>query len=294
MTPAQNLRGIGLMTASMALFAVEDMFLKWAASDLTVGLVLLISALFSLCLFVPLVWAQGQPLFPPAAWHPAVLLRNAGEMLAGFGFVTALAHVPISIVASILQAAPLAVILAAMIFLKERVGWRRWTTIACGFAGVLLVIRPGGDSFQPESLWVLVAVAGTALRDVTSRTIPPEVSSAQLSAWGVMAIVVLGAGMVLAAGGADLPSVPQTGVLAGAALFGSAGYWAITAASRTGEVAVVAPFRYTRLVFSMAVAILIFGERPDAATFAGATLIIAAGLYAFLQERALSRRARSQ
>jgi drug/metabolite transporter (DMT)-like permease len=292
MTPAQNLRGIGLMTASMALFAVEDMFLKWAASDLPIGLVLLISALFSLCLFVPLVWLQGQRLFPVTAWHPAVLLRNAGEMLAGFGFVTALAYVPISTVASVLQAAPLAVILAAVIFLGERVGWRRWATIALGFAGVLMVIRPGSDSFQPESLWVLVAVAGTALRDVTSRTIPPAVSSAQLSAWGVMAIVVLGAVMVIVAGGADLPSTRQTGILAGAALFGSTGYWAITAASRTGEVSVVAPFRYTRLIFSMVVAILIFRERPDALTFAGAMLIIAAGLYAFLRERALSRRAR--
>jgi drug/metabolite transporter (DMT)-like permease len=291
MTAAGNLRGICLMTASMALFAVEDMFLKWAASALPVGLVILVSGGISLCLFAPLVWQQGQRIWCREALHPAVILRNLGEMLAGFGFVTALASVPLATVAAVLQATPLAVTLAAMVFLGEKVGWRRWITILAGFAGVLLVIRPGAEGFHPASLWVLMAVAGAALRDVASRAVPATTSTAQLSAWGVMAVVLLGGGMVLIAGGAPWPTASQSAVLAGAALFGSAGYWAITAASRTGEVSVVTPFRYTRLIFSLLVGVGVFAERPDVITLLGAAIIIASGLYSFARERALSRQA---
>lgn len=286
---SQNLRGILLMVASMALFGVEDMFLKWAAVGLPVGQIIFVSGAFGLPVFVAMAWVQGQRIVVRAALQPAVTARNIGEMIGSAGYVAALATVPLSTVSAVLQAMPLAVTMAAALFMQEQVGWRRWTAIAVGFAGVLLVIRPGMDGFRPEALYVLVTVAGLTLRDLASRRIPAVVTTAQVSAWGLMAVAVLGAGMMLASGEVRAVSAGQGLVLLGAVAFGTAGYWAITAATRTGEVSVVAPFRYTRLVFAMAIGALVFGEWPDGWTYAGAALIIGSGLYSFARERARKR-----
>ncbi|WP_431300121.1 DMT family transporter [Tabrizicola sp. BL-A-41-H6] len=286
---SQNLRGILLMVASMALFGVEDMFLKWAAVGLPVGQIIFVSGAFGLPVFVAMAWAQGQRILVREALQPAVIARNIGEMIGSAGYVAALATVPLSTVSAVLQAMPLAVTMAAALFMHEQVGWRRWTAIAVGFAGVLLVIRPGMDGFRPEALFVLVTVAGLTLRDLASRRIPAVVTTAQVSAWGLMAVAVLGAGMMLASGEVRAVTAGQGLVLLGAVAFGTAGYWAITAATRTGEVSVVAPFRYTRLVFAMAIGALVFGEWPDGWTYAGAALIIGSGLYSFARERARKR-----
>jgi drug/metabolite transporter (DMT)-like permease len=287
---AANLRGSLLMTAAMALFAVEDMFLKFAAASLPLGQIVLVSGLFGLAVFMAMARAQGQRTLARAALHPAVILRNLGEMVGTLGFLTAIATVPLSTVSAVLQAMPLAVTLGAALFLGERVGWRRWSAIAVGFAGVLLVIRPGTDGFRPEALWVLLTVAGLALRDLASRAIPPGSSTAQVSAWGLAAVALLGALMLAGPQQAVVPDAAQTLLLAGALMFGTAGYWAITAATRTGAVAVVAPFRYSRLIFAILIGAFVFAERPDTLTLAGAALIVGSGLYSFARERTLSTR----
>lgn len=285
----QNLRGIVLMVASMALFGMEDMFLKWAAAGLPIGQIIFVSGAFGLPVFVLMARSQGQRVLVRSALQPAVIARNIGEMVGTAGYVAALATVPLSTVSAVLQAMPLAVTMAAALVLREAVGWRRWSAIAVGFAGVLLVIRPGAEGFRWETVYVLVAVAGLTLRDLASRRIPEAVSTAQVSAWGLMAVAVLGAGMMAATGDVQAIGAGQALVLLGAVAFGTAGYWAITAATRTGEVSVVAPFRYARLVFAIAIGALVFGEWPDGWTYAGAALIIGSGLYSFARERARKR-----
>lgn len=283
-----NLRGIALMVAAMAFFAVEDMFLKWAASGLPVGMVIFVAGAFGAPVFAVMARAEGRRTLTRAALHPAVLIRNAGEMAGTFAYIHALAVVPLSTVSAVLQALPLAVTLGAALFLRETVGWRRWTAIAVGFAGVMVVIRPGMDGFQPQALWVLVTVAGLALRDLATRAIPADCSSAQVSAWGLWSVAILGAVMMVP-GGAVLPTGAQAATLFGAVCFGTVGYWLVVSASRTGEVAVVAPFRYTRLVFAIVIGWAVFAEAPDGFMLAGAAMIIGSGLYALARERARKR-----
>jgi drug/metabolite transporter (DMT)-like permease len=287
--PGDNLTGILLMLAAMALFAVEDLFLKWLAVGLPLGQIILASGVLGAPVFMLMARAQGQGIFVKDALHPAVLTRNIGEMIGTASFVAALAVVPLGTVAAVLQAMPLAVTLGAALFFGEKVGWRRWTAIAVGFAGVLLVIQPGAEGFQAASLLVLVTVAGMSLRDLAARAIPRHVTTAQVSAWGLMAVSVLGAGMLAVTGGARTVSAGEGLILLGAVIFGTAGYWAVTSATRTGEVSVVAPFRYSRLVFSMSLGIVFLAERPDALTLVGAGLIVGSGLYAFARERARKR-----
>ncbi len=289
MTPANNLRGILLMVASMAAFALEDMFIKFAAADLPTGEIVLISGIFGVPFFGWLAARGGRGIWIRGALHPAVLVRAAGEMVGSLAYITALASVPLPTVSAVLQVMPLAVTLGAALFLKAPVGWRRWTAIAVGLAGVMLVIRPGFDGFRPEALWVLVTVAGLAARDLATRVIPPHYSDAQISAWGLMAVTALGAGMMIFTGQHAVPDAWQTAGLAGMVVVGAVGYWAITAASRTGEVSVVAPFRYTRLVFAIVLGFTVFAEPVDLITALGACLIIGSGLYSFARERARTR-----
>lgn len=286
---SENLKGILLMLAAMALFAVEDLFLKWAAVGLPLGQIILISGLLGAPVFAGMAWASGRGVFVKDALHPAVLTRNIGEMVGTASFVAALAVVPLGTVAAVLQAMPLAVTMGAALVFGERVGWRRWTAIGVGFLGVLLVVQPGAEGFRPEALLVLVTVAGMTVRDLAARAIPRQVTTAQVSAWGLMAVTVLGAGMLGVTGGARTPDGWETLILLGAVVFGTGGYWAVTAATRTGEVAVVAPFRYSRLVFSMGLGVVFLAERPDALTLLGAGLIVGSGLYAFARERRMKR-----
>lgn len=286
---SENLTGILLMLAAMALFAIEDLFLKWAAVGLPLGQIILISGALGAPVFMAMAWRSGHGIFVKDALHPAVLARNIGEMIGTASFVAALAWVPLGTVAAVLQAMPLAVTLGAALIFKERVGWRRWTAISVGFLGVMLVVQPGAEGFRTEALLVLVTVAGMSLRDLAARAIPARVTTPQVSAWGLMAVTVLGAGMLGVSGGARVPSGWEALILLGAVVFGTAGYWAVTSATRTGEIAVVAPFRYARLVFSMGLGVVFLAERPNALTLCGAALIVGSGLYAFARERRLKR-----
>lgn len=286
---SENLTGILLMLASMALFAVEDLFLKLAAVDLPIGQIILISAGLGLPVFVLMAWRQGQRVLVKDALQPAVIARNIGEVVAAASYVAALAAVPLGTVASVLQALPLFMTMGAALVFGEAVGWRRWTAILVGFLGVIMVIQPGADGFRLEALLVLISVAGIVLRDLASRAIPKRVTTAQVSAWGLMSVTALGLGMIAVSGDVRAMTGLETLVLAGAVVFGTAGYWAVTKASRTGEVSVVAPFRYSRLVFSMGIGVVFLGERPDPLTLVGAAIIVGSGLYAFARERARKR-----
>src|SRR5690606_27116366 len=125
-------------------------------------------------------------------------------------FVTALALTSLSGASAVLPATPLAVTPGAALFLRESVRWRRWTAIAIGFAGVLLIIQPGLAGFTPGALFALVAVVMLAARDLASRVVPPEVSSLQLAAWGMWSLVPAGL-LMLWFGGASFmtPSAPD-------------------------------------------------------------------------------------
>lgn len=286
---AENLTGILLMLAAMAFFAVEDLFLKLAAVDLPIGQIILISGGLGLPVFVAMAWRQGQRIWVKDALQPAVIFRNIGEVFAAASYVAALAVVPLGTVAAVLQALPLFMTMGAALVFGEAVGWRRWTAIIAGFLGVILVIQPGADGFRLESLLVLISVAGIVVRDLSSRAIPKRVTTAQVSAWGLMSVTGLGLGLIALSGDVRAMTGWETLILAGAAVFGTAGYWAVTKATRTGEVSVVAPFRYSRLVFSMGIGVIFLSERPDMLTLIGAGVIVASGLYAFARERARKR-----
>jgi len=286
-----NLRGSLLMLAAMTGFALEDVLIKLMAGSLPMGQVIALIGCGGALNFGALALARGRPLLSPALLTRSVMLRNLAEAVAAVSFMLAMVLTTLSSASAILQTTPLAVTLGAALFLAEPVGWRRWTAIGIGFAGVLLIIQPGLAGFAPASLFALVAVAAIALRDLVSRAIPANVGGVQLSAWAFAALVPAGLLLMLVMGEAPvMPGTTDLARLAGAFVVGGIGYYALVGATRAGEVSVIVPFRYSRLVFAMILGALVFGERPDALMLTGAALIVGAGLYTIWRETRLRNR----
>lgn len=289
----ENLRGAAMMVAAMAAFAIEDMFIKRLSVDISTGQILMMLGAGGALVFGLLASRRGARLFSPVLLTRPVLLRNLGEVIGTMGFVTAIALTPLSSASAILQATPLAVTLGAAVFMQEAVGWRRWSAILVGFAGVLLIIRPGLEGFEPASLFAVQGVIGLAIRDLATRAVPREIGAMQLSAYAFGLLVPTGLVLLLVQGHSLTTPLPaQWGQFAGALVLGIVGYYSIVAAMRLGEVAVVTPFRYSRLIFAIIIGVTVFGERPDSLTLTGAALIVGSGLYTLLREAHLHRRAR--
>jgi drug/metabolite transporter (DMT)-like permease len=280
-----NLRGSLWMVAAMAGFSVEDMFLKSAAASLPVGQILMIFGAGGMLGFAVLAARRGERILHPAILSPAILIRCVFEVAGRLFYTLAIALTPLSSASAILQATPLVVVMGAALIFGEKVGWRRWMAIAVGFAGVLIILRPGLDGFTPLSLLAVLGMLGFAGRDLATRAAPPVLSNLQLGVYGFAMMVPTGAILLAVSGGAALPSVLAAGQLAAATVIGVLAYYALTSAMRMGEVSVVTPFRYTRLVFALILGVTVFAEQPDAATLLGSAVIVGSGLYTLLRSR---------
>jgi drug/metabolite transporter (DMT)-like permease len=280
-----NLRGALYMTLAMLGFAVEDMFLKAATRHLPVGQVLVIFGTGGMILFAILTMRRGERVLHPAILTRTILIRAAFEVTGRLFHTLAITLTTLSATSAILQSTPLIVVAGAAVLFGERVDWRRWVAIACGFVGALVILRPGVEGFTALSLLAVIGTIGFAGRDLATRAAPPVLSNMQLGVYGFFAMVPTGAVLLGFTGGAAVPGLRDAGCLAAAIGVGVFAYWMLTRAMRTGEVSVVTPFRYTRLVFALILGAVVFGEHADAATLIGSAIIVASGLYTLTRSR---------
>lgn len=270
----------------MAAFAIEDLFLKRAAMALPPGQVIAMTGLAGALVFWLIALSKGQPILTRRALRGAPLVRMLSEAGASILYVTALALIPLSVNSALLQASPLVVTMGAALFLGESVGWRRWTAITVGFLGVLIVLQPWGAGFQAAGLLTVLSVFILASRDLATRAMPADIGTFQLTTWAYLALVPAGLLLMALMGEAPAPVDANRWIdLSLALISGLFGYYGVTAAMRLGEISVVAPFRYSRLVFALLLAAVFLAERPGPATLLGAALIIGSGLYTFARER---------
>ena len=292
MRKTDNTAATLMMVGSMAAFAVEDLFLKRAAMALPPGQVIAMMGAGGALVFWLFAALKRQPILTLRALRGAPLLRALSEAAATMLYITALALIPLSINSALLQASPLVVTMGAALVLGEKVGWRRWTAIAVGFSGVLIVLQPWNAAFQAAGLLTVLCVVVLAARDLSTRAMPVDIGTFQLVTWAYMALVPAGLVLMTLGGDGFAPIDPTRWFdLPLALMSGLIGYYAVTAATRLGEAAVIAPFRYTRLVFALILAMLFLGERPGPAMLIGAALIIGSGLYTFTRERMRARAA---
>ena len=286
----ENIRGMVLMTAAMLAFAIADAWIKIASETLPTGEIILFLGIGGATIFSVIALRRGDKIFTKDILNRSIFLRAMGEMIGTIGMITALALIPYSTTAAITQAIPLVITMGAALFLGETVGWPRWSAIGLGFIGVLLIIRPGLDSFDPNSVFAVIAVLGLSVRDLATRTAPRLISTPVLSTYGFAVLVPTGLGLWLFSGGRGTPDLLHSLYLLGIVVLAALGYAAITMAMRMGEVGAITPLRYTRIVFAMVLGVVIFGEKLDAWTLIGTAIVIISGLFTIYREH----RARKQ
>jgi drug/metabolite transporter (DMT)-like permease len=293
-----NLKAIILMAFSMVLFAFDDAAIKAAgnlgAISASPGEILIIKGVLGIIVYGALMWREGNRMTPTLlrgmAADKAIVWRTLGDLLAAGAIVTALTLMPLSNVAAILQVLPLVVTLGAALVLGEAVGWRRWSAILVGFAGVMIIIRPGTSGYDINTIWALLAVAGLAIRDLAARRMQARFSTFSIVTMVSALLIPTGLAMHTIMEGKPLfAQIAPTAwaYIIGGGFFGMAGYYAITLSTRMGELSAVAPYRYTRLVAALILAYIFFGEVPDMWMILGATLVIGAGLFTLYRERKL-------
>lgn len=280
-----NAQGIALMVVGMLGLAFTDALLKLLGGAIPVGQLMLIQGLGGTLIFGTLALRTGATQWRARFLLPVVILRNVSEVVAAIAFLTALALVPLSTISAILQANPLLVTLGAAIWLKAPVGPRRWAAIVVGLVGVLLVIQPWKDSFDSAALLCLLATVALSARDLITRRLPPDVSTHQAATFAVATMALMGIVMMtITASPWVMPTLGQALVLITTVLTLPVGYFGVTAAMRVGDIAVVTPFRYARIVFALILAAVMFGERPDVLTYVGAAIIVGAGIFTIWRE----------
>jgi drug/metabolite transporter (DMT)-like permease len=242
-----------------------------------------VRGVFASLLLLALMWGMGRLRDAMHVVEPRILLRAFLDFVATALFIAALFHLPLGDITAIQQAAPLAGALLAWVLLGERFGWRRMLAICVGFAGVLLIVRPGFAGFSAYMLLSIASMLGSAVRDVVTRRIATHVPSMAVALSNAVVVGVGGLAISLFEGFRPL-SLETTGAIAVGALFLVGGYFFFVLAIRAGDIASTAPFRYTNILWALVAGYLVFGDVPDLAAFVGMALIAAAGLFALYRE----------
>jgi drug/metabolite transporter (DMT)-like permease len=289
---SDNARGALLMNVAMAAFTLNDTLMKLAMQAVPLFQAIGMRGVVATLALAIIGWRMGGLRLTLSRRDLGFLaLRTVAEVMGTLLFLAALRHMLLANLSAIMQALPLAVSLAAAIFLKEPIGWRRLTAILIGFVGVVIILRPDRGGFDFWSLMGVGAMLCVVVRDLATRQMSGALPSATVALSAAMAVLVLGV-----AGAAWEGWQPVSArdiiliILAAAALI--VGYLTVVMAMRVGEISFVAPFRYMALLWAILLGWLSFGKLPDAAMLFGAALVVATGIFTFYRERKLASEAR--
>jgi drug/metabolite transporter (DMT)-like permease len=267
----------------MACFVSNDTLVKYVSQSLPAPQLIFLRGAFATVLLLAIALGMGATRQMASLLDRRVLLRALFDALATFAYLTSLFHLPIGNATAINMATPLVITVFAVVLLRERVALARWLAIAVGFTGVLLVVQPSGTAFNAYALLCVVATVLHAGRDLTTRTIAVAIPSILVTVSTALAVTLLAAAWSAVTGWQPI-AARQVGLLAAASLFLSGGYYLLTIAMRGGEMSVIAPFRYTGLLFAIVLGYLVWGDVPNALAWTGIALLVAAGLYVLRDE----------
>jgi len=272
------------MIIAMGCFTFADLLIKIASETMPVGQIMILLGVGSSVVFLTLLRIKGEAIRFSPLLNSAVMLRNAGELIAATSMCLALAYVPISTIGAIIQTVLLMITAAAALFLGERVGVSRALAIGVGFLGTLFIVQPGDTNFDAMTGLVLVSAIGMTLRDVGTKLVSDGFSTLLLSFYSCVLFASSGVLLLLFTGGASVPDANMTVLFLAMVVLGSFGVILVTEAVRLGDMSVVSPFRYTRLLYSLAAGIIILDEQVNTTTLFGSALTIGAGLYIWRRE----------
>lgn len=273
----------------MAAFVINDTLMKTVSDDMGLYQAIFIRGVIVTMMIGAFAWVKGMllPQLPKSDWR-MLTLRSVSEVGSTLCFLTALFHMPLANAVAILQSMPLALTLAAAIFLGVPVGWRRYFAIAVGFFGVLLIVQPTGDGFNRYALLAVAAVVFLVLRDLSTRQMSSSVPSVFVAFAAALAVMLVGGAVSV-----FQPWSPVSNgsliTLTSAACFIFFGYLCAVMAMRVGDISYVSFFRYTILLWAVVLGYFVFGDIPDPLSFIGIAIVTLSGLYTFYRERRVKR-----
>ena len=281
MHPEGNpLKGVALVMAATLLFAAGDTLGKHLSMLYAAPLILSARYLINLALVLVPMW----PRYRSAVWQTRrtglVLLRGLLLAFATITMLLALRVMPVAETVAIIYITPVLLMLASGPILGEKVSALGWLCVALGFAGVLLIARPGsGLDARGVTLCLLNAVLGSGYHLLTRILTRTETTMALLFHTALVGSV-LSVGMTLALGVPAWPPAPDAGLVLVYASFATLGHLLLTSAYREAPASTLAPVNYMHIAFATLLGWLVFRQLPDALGFAGMALIAAAGLLA--------------
>ena len=285
----KNLYGALFMTLSMFGYASTDAFIKFIGLILPLSEILFLRGVVAVFLLFLITYIRNEFFIKiKNDQYKYLFLRIFGDIGCTIFFLTALINMKIANATAILQCLPLALTFCAALFLKDRVGWRRWSAIIIGFFGVLIIIKPNSEDFNYYSLLAMGAVFFIVLRDLSTKKLDQSIPSTFISL--VTAASVTLTGLLFAPFQVwVIPSIEIFGALSATAVFLILGILFNVMCMRIGEVSFVVPFRYSIILFSIIYGIIFYNEIPDLPMIFGTFIIIVTGLYTFYREKSLPK-----
>jgi drug/metabolite transporter (DMT)-like permease len=280
-----RLAGIGLMLLAICMFSFSDALGKFIVATYSVGQLLLLRAVASLVLLAPSIWRRRAEFL--ALGRPWLhLVRVLLSTLDAAAFFLATAYLPLADVITYYLATPIFVTALSAAALRERVGWRRWSAVVIGFCGVLLALRPSAQTVSPPAMIALVGSMAFAVQLMITRALraTPDIVLAATQFGGT-----LGFGILVAPFGWIAPGWDSLGLFIASGVIAVCALLCVNRSLKLASASAVAPYQYSMIVWAVLFGYFVFGDVPAMTTIAGVSIIIGAGLYIFLRERALGR-----
>ncbi len=278
----------GIASAILGYFAASccDSAIKWASGTYPVAEELTVAALFSLIPMAAALILGGGLAALRTRKLKLHALRGGLSLLSSLSGYYALGHMPLADFYAVVFTAPLFITALSAPLLGERVDTTRWLAVLTGFAGVVVMVRPGSGLAGVGTLGALGAALFYALAVLLVRRMGESEKAVAFGVYGSL-VMIAGAGALALARPeaalpalADLPPFAFAGIAMGCAMLG------LFSAFRRTPAAILAPFQYSQMIWGALIGLTVFGEQPDATVLAGGTLVVGAGLYILRRETA--------
>jgi len=281
---ADNRRGILAMSLAMALFIANDALVKQVSATLPGPQLIFIRGLMATTLVLIMAQAMGHLKNWRLMLNKRLWVRGSLDAAASLAYLTAVFHLPLANATAINLSSPLFITAFAIVFLKEQVALQRGLLILLGFTGVLLVVQPSSEGFNVYAWLAVLATLLHATRDTLTRGIGLHVPALLITLSTAVSVAVAAGGITLTQTWTPVDSL-SLALLFGASLFLSMAYYLLIVAMRSGEMSLVAPFRYSGLLFALLIGYVVWGDVPNLLGWAGIFLLAISGLLILRSER---------
>ena len=273
------LRAVIFMVIGGVSIALMQAAVKLISFELHPFIITLYRAGLVFVVLLPILFWRGRAVFNTSFIRLQVVRGGIGGlgMLCVF---TGLSMISLAEVTVLLFTVPIFATLLSIVFLSEKVGVRRWTAIFVGFLGILIIARPQG-SVSTGHLFILCAALSWSTSILIAKKLTEKDTVISITFWQAMGCVP--PAFIASLFVWELPSLVQLGALLGIAALGTVGHAMLYAALKVGQVSVILPLDYIRIIWSAGLGFILFGQLPTLHLYVGSLLIIAAT--AFLSYR---------